>query len=107
MIRLRPRMPRSTAMPVQNPSRRWRAKRCIPPITAAIAAKQISGTHQGTPSGPTSVKEQIAASAASITTIGNSAASSTGARGHSVGAVRRRAAIRTAKPNWPLRMLPR
>ncbi len=107
MMRLRPRMPRSTAMPVQNPSRRWRATRCIPPISAAIATKETSGTHQGMPSGPTRVKEQIAASAASTTTIGNSAASRTGARGHSVGAERRSAPIRTASPNWPLKMFPR
>jgi hypothetical protein len=106
MIRLRPRRPRRTASPFQNPSRRFRATRCIPPITAAIAPK-----HQrhppGTPSGPTRVNEQIAASAASITTIGSSAATRTGARGLSAGAERRRAAIRTASPNWPLKMFPR
>jgi hypothetical protein len=107
MIRLRPRIPRSTAMPVQKPSRRCRATRCITASTPAIAAKQTSGTHQGTPNGPTRVKEQIAARAASITTIGSSAASSTGARGHSLGALRRRAAIRTASPNCPLKTLPR
>ena len=79
----------------------------MPTNTAATAAKATSGTHQGTPSGATRVKEKIAARPISTTTIGSSAASSTGARGHSVGAERRRAPIRTASPNCPLKMLPR
>ena len=79
----------------------------MPPNNAAIAVKATSGAHQGMPSGATRVNEQIAARAASTTTIGSSAASSTGARGHSRGDERRRAAIRTASPNWPLKMFPR
>jgi hypothetical protein len=72
-----------------------------------MKAKQISGTHQGIPRGPTRVKAKIAASAASITTTGSSAATRTEAFGLSFGAERRSAAIRTASPNWPLKMLPR
>ena len=74
MIALRCRSPRRTASPLQNPWRFLWARRLIPATTAMPSASAPSGAHQGTPSGPTSVKEQSAARAISITTIGSSAA---------------------------------
>ena len=65
------------------------------------------GTYQAIPSGPISVNEQIAASAASITMIGVSAATRTEALGLSAGAERRSAAIRTPSPKLLLKRLPR
>ena len=62
----------------------------------------IAGTHHGTPSGATSVKEKIATSASSTVMIGTSAAISAGTRGVVHGAARRREAIRAAIPNDPL-----
>ena len=61
----------------------------------------ITGTHQGTPSGATSVKEKIATSASSTVMIGTSAAISAGTRGEVCGAARRSEAIRAAIPNDP------
>ena len=65
----------------------------------------IAGTHNGTPSGATSVNEKIATSASSTVMIGTSAATRAGARGVVCGAARRTAAIRTAMPTDPLTML--
>ena len=69
--------------------------------------RAISGAHHGTFSGPTRVKEQIAASAISITTIGSSAATSTPAFGARSGDVRRSSAIRSASPKFAFSRLPR
>ena len=96
---LRPWSSRITAKPFQNPSRRSRATLVSPPITASPKAKQSSGTHQGTPSGPTSVNDVSAARLISTTTIGSSAATRTEGAGLSTGAERRSAAILTASPN--------
>jgi len=56
----------------------------------------MSGSHHGSPSGPTSVNDVSAASAASVTRIGNSAAISVGTCGLTSGDERRSAAIRAA-----------
>ncbi len=79
-----------------------RTRALIAPTTASAA----SGSHQGSPSGPTSVNEVAAASAASTTRIGSSAATSAGTFGHSCGAERRRVAIRAAAPSCELSTLP-
>ena len=63
------------------------------------------GTHQGHPSGATSVNENSAARVPSTTRIGTSVVASARAFGLSRGALRRSAAIRIAKPTWPLMML--
>ena len=107
MIALRLFSPRSTASPFQKPSRRSRMNLPSPAIRAATAPRMTSATHQGMLSGPISVKERIAASAISITTIGSSAATSTEALGLSAGAVRRSVAIRTPSPKLLLNRLPR
>ena len=62
----------------------------------------MTGTHHGMPSGATSVKEKIAASATSTAMIGTSAASRAGTRGARAPAIRRSEAIRTAIPTDPL-----
>jgi hypothetical protein len=72
----------------------------------AITAKAMIGSHQGSPSGPTSVNDVSAASIASTARIGNSAAISVGTWGATSGEDRRSAAIRAATPSWPLITLP-
>ena len=99
-------MHRSTARPLQNPSRQ-RPAACRRPATNAIAtARNTSGSHQGRPSGPTSVNEVSATSAASMVRIGTSAAISAGTRGQSSRAVLRNVAIRAAAPSWLWSWLP-
>ena len=66
----------------------------------------MAGTHQGRPSGPTSVKDARAASVPSIARIGNSAAISVGTCGHDAGEDRRSAAIRAATPSCEFSTLP-
>ena len=72
----------------------------------AIAGIPASGTHQGRPSGPTSVNDVSTASAASTARIGTSAVTSVGTCGATSGEDRRSAAIRAATPRWPLTTLP-
>jgi hypothetical protein len=107
MIALRLFNPLRTASPFQKPSWRFRMKLPSPAIRAATTARMTSATHHGMLSGPISVKERIAASATSITTIGSSAATRTEALGLSAGAVRRSVAIRTPSPKLLLNRLPR
>ncbi len=107
MILVRPLRPRITASPSQKPSWRPRATRVRPAITRAPTATKTSGSHHGSPSGPTSVNEQSATSAPSMTMIGSSAAISAETQGLSVGAERRSAAIRTPAPKLALKMFPR
>lgn len=100
---LLPWSPRITASPFQNPAWRFPATLVSALMTVSAKAKQSSGTHQGTPSGPTRVNEATAASATSTTTTGSSAAIRTRGAGLLRGAERRSAAIWTASPNWPLK----
>jgi hypothetical protein len=95
------------ASPSQKPSRRSRARRARPAITRAPTATKITGSHQGSPSGPISVNEQSATRAPSTTMIGSSAAISAFTQGLSAGAERRSAAILTPAPKLALKMLPR
>ena len=73
---------------------------------ATTAATAGIGVHQGSPRGPTRVKEVSAASPASTARIGTSAVMSAATGGLSRGALRRRAAILAATPNWPLTRFP-
>jgi hypothetical protein len=107
MMRLRIPSPRITASPSQKPSRRPRESLVMAPTITAPAAMKTSGSHHGRSSGPTSVNEQTAASAISMTMIGISAVISVETLGQSFGAERRRAAIRTPMPMWLLKRLPR
>ena len=95
---LPPSRERSTARPAHSlrPSRRARWRN--PVLRAATTANATIGSHQGSPSGATSVKEVSAASIASIVRIGNSAAISVGTWGQTSGDERRSAAIRAATP---------
>ena len=77
------------------------------PMIVAPTAMNTSGSHHGSPSGPTRVNEQIAASAISTTMIGIPAVIRVETLGESAGAERRRAAIRTPMPMWLLKRLPR
>lgn len=72
-----------------------------------MSATATSGSHHGRPSGPTSVNDVSAASVASTAMIGNSAATSVGTCGLTVGDERRSAAIRAATPRCPLMTPPR
>jgi hypothetical protein len=58
----------------------------------------ITGNHQGSPSGPTSVNDVNAASVPSTARIGNSAAISVGTCGQHTADDRRSAAMRAATP---------
>jgi hypothetical protein len=70
-----------------------------------ISAMMIAGTHSGTCSGATRVKEKRATSASSTVMIGTSEATSAAAGGVVCGAARRNDPIRTAIPTDPLTML--
>ena len=67
-----------TARPDQSPSWRRFERRPSPSTAAPATATAITGAHQGTPSGPTSVNEKIAVNATSTLMIGTSAAISAG-----------------------------
>ena len=99
ITRLRPSRLRITAIPRQNPA--WclcETDRSSAPI-AIIMPTQSGGSHSGSPSGPTSVKDVSAASVASTVRMGISAAIRAGTRGLSAGAERRNAAMRAATPS--------
>jgi hypothetical protein len=102
IMRPRPLRSRSTARPAKSPRRLARASAHRPAPAATIVATHASGTHQGRPSGPTSVKDVSAARVASVATMGSSAPSSAGTRGLPCGLERRSVAIRAARPSWPL-----
>ena len=104
--RLRPSSVCMMARPLQSPRPFAMARLRRPVPRPSVTVTQITGSHQGSPSGPTSVNEVSAASVASTVTIGSSAAIRAGTRGLSPGAERRRAAIRAATPSWLLSTLP-
>jgi hypothetical protein len=87
---------RTMASPLQSSRPFERASCRRPALAAPITARQMSGSHQGSPSGPTRVNDVSAASTASTARIGNSAAISVGTRGLTSGDERRSAAIRAA-----------
>jgi hypothetical protein len=82
-------------------------RRPRPAAAAPATATQITGSHHGRPSGPTSVNDASAASTASMLRIGTSAAIRAGTRGASSGAVRRSTAIRAAVESCVLMTLAR